>query len=258
MLLAIDTGNTQTVLGLIRDGEILRSWRITSDGTRTEDELWVYVHLLCHDAGISIPDIKRTVISSVVPQMNAGLRDMSREYLNTDPLFVTPSLPFRHNFLEGRFQTLGADRICNMYAGLTAYPLPQIIIDFGTATTVDILDSEGKYLGGSIAPGIRTSSANLFRAAAQLHGIAMEFPEHVIGTDTSSQLRSGILWGAVDQTDGMVRRIIRETGLSFPTILSTGGLAEMVSSRSETITKTIPDLTLKGLTAIADEIIPEP
>lgn len=257
MLLAIDTGNTQTVLGLIRKRDIIRSWRITSDASRTEDELWVSVRLLCSDAGISIPEITRTVISSVVPQMNAGLRAMCREYLNTDPLFITPSLPFSHNFLEGRFQTLGADRICNMYAGLMNYLLPQIIIDFGTATTVDILSPEGKYLGGSIAPGIRTSSANLFKAAAQLHGITMEFPPSVIGTDTSTQLMSGILWGAVDQVDGMVRRIIKESGLTFPTILATGGLAEIVSSRSETITETASDLTLRGLSAIADEFIPE-
>lgn len=257
MLLAIDAGNTQTVLGLIREKEIVRSWRITSDGTKTEDELWVYVRLLCSDAGIPLPDITRAVISSVVPQMNAGLEAMCREYLNVNPLFVTPSLPFKHNFLEGRYHSLGADRICNMYAGLTSFPLPQIIIDFGTATTVDILSPKGKYMGGSIAPGIRTSSANLFKAAAQLHGISMVFPSTVIGKDTSGQLRSGILWGAVDQVDGMVRRISRESGLSFPAVLATGGLAEMVAAHSKTITETVSNLTLRGLSSIADEFIPE-
>lgn len=257
MLLAIDVGNTQIVLGLIQERKIVRSWRIMTDSSRTEDELWVFVGLLCNDAHIPLPEIKRAIISSVVPQMNENLRAMCREYLDVEPLFVTPFLPYKHNFLDGQFHTLGADRICNMYAGLTEFSLPLIIIDFGTATTVDILSPQGKYLGGSIAPGILTSSANLFKAAAQLHGIDMEFPSSVIGTDTSTQLRAGILWGAVDQIDGMVRRIEKELKISFPSIISTGGLAERVSSRSETITECIPDLTLRGLLEIANEFISE-
>jgi type III pantothenate kinase len=257
MLLALDAGNTQIVLGLINQGNIVCSWRLTTDKSRTEDELWVSIKLLCEDAGISVSKINRVIISSVVPQMNDTLFMLASEYLNTPPLFVKPDLPYRHDFLEGRFPTLGSDRICNMYAALTSYPLPQIIVDLGTATTYDILSPEGKYAGGAIAPGIRTSSANLFQAAAQLSGVPMRFPQTPIGTDTPTQLRSGILWGAVDQVDGMVRRIIKTTGWEFPVILATGGLAEMVAEKTETITETIPDLTLQGLNIIADEIIPE-
>jgi type III pantothenate kinase len=257
MLLALDAGNTQIVLGLIEEKKIIRSWRLSTDKSKTEDELWVSVRLLCEDAGIPVQKIKRVIISSVVPQMNDNLYFMCTEYLNVTPLFIKPDLQFSRNFLEGSFQSLGADRICNIYAGLSAYPLPQIVIDMGTATTYDILSPEGKYAGGAIAPGIRTSSANLFQAAAQLHGVPMKFPHSPIGMDTSTQLRSGILWGAVDQIDGMVNRIIRTTGWTFPTVLATGGLAEMVAEKTETITRTLPDLTLFGLRIIADELIPE-
>lgn len=257
MLLALDAGNTQIVLGLIDHGKIIRSWRLTTDNSRTEDELWVSIRLLCEDAGIPVSKINRVIISSVVPQMNDTLFMLSTEYLNSPPLFVKPDLPYKYDFLEGRFPTLGADRICNMYAALSSYPLPQIIIDMGTATTYDILSPEGKYAGGAIAPGIRTSSANLFHAAAQLHGVPMRFPHTPVGTDTTTQLRSGILWGAVDQINGMVQRIRKTTGWEFPVVLATGGLAEMVAEKTESITVTIPDLTLQGLNCIAEEIIPE-
>jgi len=257
MLLALDAGNTQIVLGLIDQDRVIRSWRLTTDKSRTEDELWVSIRLLCEDAGIPVAKINRVIISSVVPQMNDTLFMLSAEYLNTTPLFVKPDLPYKHDFLEGRFPTLGADRICNLYAGLNSHSLPQIIIDLGTATTYDILSPQGKYAGGAIAPGIRTSSANLFQAAAQLHGVPMRFPHTPVGTDTATQLRSGILWGAVDQIDGMVRRIRKTTGWEFPVVMATGGLAELVAEKTESITETIPDLTLSGLSIIADEIIPE-
>lgn len=257
MLLAADIGNTQTVIGLIRNRSIMKSWRLTTNRAGTRDELWISIRLLCDDAGIDIRDISRIIVSSVVPAVNDTWHSMSTEYLKTVPLFVNADLQFPRSFLDGKYRSLGADRICNIIAGLEAFTGPQIIIDLGTATTYDIINPKGKYIGGAIAPGIKTSYANLVSAAAQLHGIPLAFPESPVGKDTLTQLQSGILWGAVDQIDGMIKRIRNEANYEYPSVLATGGLAAIVAEKSAYITTTDPDLTLKGLALIADYFMPE-
>lgn len=251
MLLAIDIGNTHTVLGVFRNDRLVDHFRITSHHALTVDECGITVRQLFPDYG----KLKDVIICSVVPPLTPIYQDTSRKFLNIDPLLVRYDLPLGIKILYDDPTQVGADRIANAVAAYEIYGGPAIIVDLGTATTFDVISEKGEYLGGAIAPGLETSSMNLFYRAAQLFKISLERPEKAIGKGTEESLRSGIFFGAVAQIDGIVRRIQDELKRRHrvrrqPKVIATGGLANLISKESKTIQKIHPTLTLEGLRII--------
>lgn len=251
MLLAIDIGNTHTVIGVYERERLIGDWRITSSVSRTEDEIGIFVKSFCKDSSIDPELIVRSGIASVVPNLTPVYQKMAKKFFNIEPVIISSALDLGITILYEDPTAVGADRLCNAVAGYTQYGGPLIIIDFGTATTYDVISERGEYLGGIIAPGIETSSAELHRRAAKLPKIDIVFPEKVIGTTTITSMQSGILYGAVDSVEGMVKRISTELGKK-PVIIGTGGLSSMISLQTQMIDFVVPSLVLDGIRIIMD------
>jgi type III pantothenate kinase len=253
MLLAIDIGNTHTVIGVFERDRLVGDWRITSSIARTEDEIGMFVKSFCKEASIDPGLVVRSGISSVVPNMTPVYQKMAKKYFNIEPVLISSALDLGITILYDDPTAVGTDRLCNAVAGYTQYGGPLIIIDFGTATTYDVISEQGEYIGGVIAPGVETSSAELHRRAAKLPKIDIIFPEKVIGKTTITSMQSGILFGAVDSVEGMVRRI--STELEKKTIvIGTGGLSGVISLRTTLIDFVAPTLVLDGVRIIMDRI----
>lgn len=252
LLLAIDIGNTHTVFGIYESDRLIADWRITSSTARTEDECWLLLLLLSQSRGIDPLHIRHVGVSSVVPNLTDVYILMSRKYLSLEPLVVHANLTLGVNICYDDPMAVGADRICDAVAAYTKYGGPVIIIDFGTATTFDVVTAEGEYLGGVIAPGIETAAADLHRRAAKLPKIDLHFPQRVIGRDTISSMQSGIMYGAVDAMEGIVKRIWEELGVQRTTVVATGGLVNIVSSQSKIIDHIEPSLVLEGVRIIVE------
>jgi type III pantothenate kinase len=249
IVLVIDAGNTETVLGLFRGEWLLGSWRIASDRARTADECRLLLGLVAREAEIAIGEIAGVSIGSVVPPITAAFREVAESRLRAPTVVVSGETDSGIAVRTDNPREVGADRIANAVAAYRLYGAPAVIVDLGTATTFDVVTARGEYIGGAIAPGILTSSEELFRRAARLTAVDLAFPERVIGRNTVESLRSGILFGAVDQIDGILDRIRAEWGRTFR-VLATGGLAGLVAPRSRRIEKVVPDLTLQGLRLI--------
>ncbi len=253
MLLAIDIGNTHTVFGVYRGAKLIADWRVTSMLQRTEDEVGTQVRLFLKEASISSRAIRGVGISSVVPNLTDIFSMMARKYFAADPLIISSSLDLGIKIHYDDPHSVGADRLCNAVAGYAAFGGPLIVIDFGTATTYDVLTKSGDYLGGVIAPGIETSAVDLHRRAAKLPKIELHFPKSIIGRDTVSSMQAGILYGAVDSVEGMVERIQVEIEIlegSKATVIATGGFSELMARRSRVITACVPSLVLDGVRMI--------
>lgn len=253
MLLAIDVGNTNIVFALA-DGETIRwRWRIRTEGNRTADEYAVWLNQLIEMEGARRADISDVIIASVVPQTLFNLRGLARKYVGVEPLVVgTPDVSYGMAVNLPNPAEVGADRIVNAVAAHAIWPGPLVIIDFGTATTFDIVSAEGSYEGGVIAPGINLSMDALYRAAARLPRIAVEPPGQglgVIGKGTVHAMQSGVFWGYVGLVEGLVRRLTDEIGTGV-TVIATGGLAPLFSRHTDTISHVDPDLMIKGLMRI--------
>ncbi len=251
MLLAIDIGNTHTVLGIFHEEKLTEHFRVTSNHALTADECGVLVKQLFPDH----KKVKDVIICSVVPPLSPIYQEMSKKFLKVDPVLVNWNLPLGIKILYDDPSQVGADRIANAVAAYKIYGGPVIVVDLGTATTFDVISEEGEYLGGAIAPGIETSSLNLFKRAAQLLKVSLERPGQAIGRNTEESLRSGIIFGSVDQIDGMVNRIKDELETKHrikkkPEVIATGGLAGLIAQESKTIEKVSPTLTLEGLRRI--------
>jgi type III pantothenate kinase len=247
MLLAINANNTNTVFA-VWEGDTLRgAWRAATDARRTADEYVVWLdHLLALD-GLSRREIDGTVIASVVPEANFNLRRLCRDYCRSDPLIVgEPGVAIGASALVDRPEEVGADRLVNTVAAHDRYKGPLIVVDFGTATTFDVVDGGGNYCGGVIAPGINLSLQALALAAAKLPSVPIGRTSKVIGTSTVACMQSGIFWGYVGLVDGLVTRIKAEFGAAMD-VISTGGLAPLFDGATDTIARTDPDLTLWGL-----------
>jgi type III pantothenate kinase len=250
MLLAINANNTNTVFA-IWDGAALKgSWRTATEGKRTADEYVVWLdHLLALD-GLARGDVDGAVIASVVPEVNFNLLTFCRKYCKTDPLVVgAKGVKLGTKALVDQPEEVGADRLVNTVAAHDRYKGPLIVVDFGTATTLDVVDGQGNYCGGVIAPGINLSLAALHMAAAKLPSIRISRTEHVIGKDTVSCMQSGIYWGYIGLVEGLVSRIKTEFGAAM-NVVATGGLAPLFAGATEAINKVDPDLTLWGLRLI--------
>ena len=250
MLLAINANNTNTSFA-IWDGTLLKgSWRTATEGKRTADEYVVWLdHLLSLD-GLSRRDVDGAVVASVVPETNFNLLTLCRKYLKAEPILVgEPGVALGTKALVERPEEVGADRLVNTVAAHDRYQGPLIVVDFGTATTLDVVDGDGNYRGGVIAPGINLSLTALHMAAAKLPSVRIARTERVIGTDTVSCMQSGIYWGYVGLVEGLVGRIKTEFGAPMRTI-GTGGLAPLFAGATDSIEEVDPDLTLWGLRLI--------
>jgi len=253
MLLAIDIGNTHTVFGVYRKAKLVADWRVTSMLQRTEDEVGTQVSVFLKERKIPLRDIQGVGISSVVPNLTDIFTVMARKYFKVEPLNISSALDLGIKILYDDPNSVGADRICNAVAGYSLFGGPLIIIDFGTATTYDVVSGKGDYLGGVIAPGIETSAVDLHRRAAKLPKIELHFPKSVIGKDTVSSMQAGILYGAIDALEGMVERIqgeIRKREGKDAVVIATGGFSRLMASRSRIITECVPSLVLDGVRLI--------
>lgn len=250
MLLAIDVGNTNTVFAL-HDGEaFVAEWRLKTDGARTSDEYFVWLRQLMDFHNIGVRSIKHAICSSVAPKTVFNIKKLCETYFGCTPLFVGgPGVKLPVEVRVDAPQEVGADRIVNTVAAFTTYGPNLIVIDFGTATTFDVVDEDGAYAGGVIAPGINLSIEALHRAAARLPSIDVARPEHVVGRDTLSCMRSGAYWGYVSLIEGVCARIVAERGAPM-TVIATGGLSTLFAKSTETIRHVDADLTMRGLVHI--------
>ncbi|HET9702703.1 MAG TPA: type III pantothenate kinase [Vicinamibacterales bacterium] len=248
MLLAIDVGNTNIVIGVFRGETLIHSWRLATVRERTSDELGVLVTELCDRYEIRQRDIDGIVIGSVVPQLTGTLVAMVTEYFGRVPLLFEPAVNSHMPVLIDNPAEVGADRVVNGIAAFSTYGkgLPIIIVDFGTATTFDAVSAKGEYLGGIICPGPQISADALAQRAARLPRIDVRKPARVIGTNTIAAMQAGLFWGYVDMVEGLLRRMKEELGGSA-VVVATGGLAPVVAPESKLIEHVDGDLTLRGL-----------
>lgn len=247
MIFVLDIGNTNTVLGVFKDNQLLHEWRIKTDRHKTEDEFAILIKSLFNLQNIKFSDVKGIIISSVVPPIMFALEQMCRKYFAIDPLIIGRkevdsqlgmSYPTPHE--------IGADRIVNAVGAIDSYGAPVIIVDFGTATTFCYINAKEEYYGGIIAPGVNISMEALYNKASKLPRIEIQRPKSVIGQSTVEAMQSGVYYGYVGQVDGIIQQI-KEQVDDEPTVIATGGLAPLIARGSKMIDYVDQQLTLKGL-----------
>jgi type III pantothenate kinase len=254
MLLAIDVGNTNTVLGLYRldaeKAELAAHWRVTTHRTQTVDEYGVYFVNLFKMHGLEPSQVTHIIIASVVPPVESTLRKVCEDYFHIEPMFIEPGIKTGMKMLVDNPTELGADRLADSIAAYERYGGPCIVVDFGTATKFEVISARGEYLGGAIAPGLGLSAEALFARAARLSRVDIKRPAKVIGTNTVSHLQSGLYFGYIGLVDGIIERILKELEVEpgpHLRIVATGGLARMVAADSRYIQEIDEWLTLDGL-----------
>jgi type III pantothenate kinase len=253
MLLTVDIGNTNIVMGLFKGEELVRHWRMSSLRDRTSDEYGVLLGGLLSEAGPAAGvDVTGAIISCVVPSLRGTFVETLRRYAGSDPLVVGPGIKTGMPILTDDPREVGADRIVNAVAAYSICRSAVIVVDFGTAITFDYVTDKGEYGGGAIAPGIRVASEALFQNAAQLSRVEISKPGHVIGKNTQDSLRAGIFYGFVGLIDGTVERMKEESGTDAR-VFATGGLAPFIAKETRTVTDVDEFLILKGLRIIYEE-----
>jgi len=255
MLLAIDAGNTNIVFALVKSGSIIARWRIATDPRRTADEYVVWLSQLLNLEGHDRKDVSGVIIATVVPRALHNLQTLSRKYFDAEPLVAgQPPAEWDFEIDVKEPNSLGADRAVNTIAAHALHVGDLIVIDFGTATTFDVVDFSGAYKGGIICPGINLSLDALVTAAAKLPRIAIEAPSgnhSVIGRDTVSQMHIGIYWGYIAMMEGLVSRLRAEVGRPVK-VIATGGLASLFERQTSVFDAIEPDLTIQGLAMLWD------
>jgi type III pantothenate kinase len=248
-LLVIDLGNTNLVLGVYRGDELVSSWRLATARERTADEYGILARQLIGDALHA--DLEGAIVASVVPPLNGAMTFMVQKYFDIDPLFVEPGVKTGIAIHVDNPLEVGADRIVNCAAAHEKYGGPTVIVDFGTATTFDVVTANAEFIGGVIAPGLNISAEALFARAARLPRVDVKRPDHVIGTNTVVNMQSGIYFGYLGLVDGILARIKREVK-DLRRVVATGGLASLFAEESEHIDEVDAELTLNGLKIIYD------
>lgn len=248
-LLVVDVGNTNIVLGLFLGDQLVNSWRLATARERTADEYGILARQLLGES-LHAP-LEGAIVASVVPPLNSAMTFMIRKYFGIEPLFVEPGIKTGVAIHVDNPAEVGADRIVNCVAAHATYGGPTVIVDFGTATTFDVVSEDAAYIGGVIAPGLNVSAEALFARAARLPRVDIRRPEHVIGTNTVVNMQSGIYFGYLSLVDGILARIKREVP-NLKRVVATGGLASLFADESEHIDDVDPELTMKGLKLIFD------
>ena len=249
MLLVLDVGNTNTVLGVFDGRELRAHWRVTTNRTQTVDEYGVLFRNLFAMRGIDLGPLTGIVVSSVVPPLDTVLHEVCEKYFGVKPLFIEPGVKTGMPVLYDTPSEVGADRIVNSVAAFEKYGGPCIAVDFGTATTFDCISAKGEYLGGVICPGVGISAEALFSRTARLPRIDIRKPPRVIGTNTVASMQSGLFYGYLSLVDGIIERLLEEMG-KVPNIVATGGLAPLIGEHSRYIKNVDDQLTLEGLRII--------
>ncbi|MBI2822404.1 MAG: type III pantothenate kinase [Acidobacteria bacterium] len=245
MLLAVDIGNTNTVLGVFDQGHLLTHWRLTTERNRTADEYGILCRNLFSLWNLDRSRIRAIIVASVVPPVNPGIREMSGEYFGLAPYFVEPAEQDLIRVCYNPVTDVGADRIVNAVAAVELYGKPAIVLDLGTATTLDVISPEGDYLGGVIAPGVGISAEALFARAARLPRVEVKRPANVVGTSTVESIQSGLFHGYVDLVNGLLNRVREQ--LPEAVIIATGGFADSLISELPMVQHVDLNLTLEGL-----------
>ena len=246
MLLVIDVGNTNTSLGVYRGEELIAHWRLTTNPARTVDEYGVHARNLFELAQVDFKAIDAIAIASVVPPLNYTLKRMAEVYFQLTPLFIDETTDTGLRILYEPASDVGSDRIVDAVAAIRKYGSPCIVVDFGTATTFNAINSKGEYLGGAITPGIMISSEALFSRTAKLPRVDIKRPSRVIGSSTVTAMQSGLYYGFVGLVDGVLGKMIEEIGAQ-PRVIATGGLAPLIATGSKFIELVDETLTLEGL-----------
>ena len=256
MILLVDVGNTNIVLGVYNNDKYLAGWRISTDTKKTSDEYSIQVMQLFDQNELNPKHVKGIIISSVVPNIMHSLENMVRKSFNIEPIIVGPGIKTGINIKYDNPKEVGADRIVNAVAAHEIYDKDLIIIDFGTATTYCAITKEGNYLGGCISPGIKIASDALFERAAKLPRIELEVPKNIICKNTIKSMQAGILYGYIGQVEYIVKKTKEEMmnmGLDNPLVIATGGLANTIARHTEVIDEVKGDLTLEGLRIIYEK-----
>ncbi|MBN1895210.1 type III pantothenate kinase [bacterium] len=254
MLLVIDIGNTETVLGLYEGKNLQAHWRLSSRSPKTSDECWILLQGWLAGGRFAAEAISGAVISSVVPFWTSIFESLASERLGLKPVIVTPLMDHGLQMDYEPPATVGADRICNAVGGFTRFGGPLVVIDFGTATTFDVISGEGVYLGGVISLGLAGASQELHRVAAKLPKVDLAFPGRIVGRTTENSIQSGIMWGTVAMVEGLIKRISEELAWDRFQVIATGGMSGAIASRSPAIHNVEPFLTLDGMRIIHDRL----
>lgn len=248
--LAVDIGNTHTVIGLFQDDSLFKNWRIRTNKETTSDELAVSLDQLCRLAEIELKDISDVVVSCVVPPLIHSWEELTLHYMKKRALVVQEDVLVGMPILYKRPYEVGADRLVNSLAGYSRYKNAVIIVDYGTATTFDCISSKGEYMGGSIAPGLLLAAEALFKGTSRLPRVELfAKPETALGQDTASAIKAGIIYGFAGLTDGIISRLLTEFDQK-PRVIATGGLAPIIAPHCSLVEKILPDLVLEGLLLI--------
>lgn len=249
MLLAIDMGNTQTALGLFDGEELVHSWRMPTDRSFTADELHVRLHGYFRMYDMTLDAVDAVAFAGVVPELNRAWRRVA-ERLSARAVVVGPDTAAVTRVRAENPAEVGADRIANATAAVKYYGAPAIVVDFGTATNIDVVDDEGYYIGGAIAPGLRISMDALVSRAARLSSVPLEAPARAIGANTVEAVQSGAVVGTAAMAEGLVARIKRELGAANATVIATGGLAPVIAGSTDVFDAVDSQLTLRGICEI--------
>ena len=248
MFLAVDVGNTQTTLGLLDEsGVLVYGWRMPTDATDTSDTLHSRLWAYFGKDGYEISEISEAGVACVVPVLARAWRKCLSSIMGREPHLVSPLSDYGLEIDMPNPRQIGADRIANAIAARTSYGAPVIVVDFGTATNIDVVDDRGAYRGGTIAPGLMLSADALFSRAAKLSSVPIEVPPAALGYDTETAVQSGLVIGAAVQAEGLVARIKAELGIEDAPVIGTGGLARTVSGATDLFDFIDPDLTLRGI-----------
>ncbi|WP_297522443.1 type III pantothenate kinase [uncultured Clostridium sp.] len=256
MILLIDAGNTNIVLGLSKNDDYIASWRISTDAKKTSDEYAIQVIQLFNQSNLNPSDVEGIIISSVVPNIMHSIENMVRKCFKKDALIIGPGIKTGINIKYDNPKEVGADRIVNAVAAYDAYKKSLIVVDFGTATTYCAITANGDYLGGNICPGIKISSEALFERAAKLPRVELEKPKSLICKNTVTSMQAGIIYGYIGQVEYIVKRMkeeMMELGEREPLVIATGGLANLIYKETDVIDKVEPRLTLEGLKILYDK-----
>jgi type III pantothenate kinase len=253
MLLAIDIGNTNVVVGVFEGDGILTSWRLATERTRMTDEWWAILATLATSDNVDLLALDGIIFSSVVPRLTPVFMELSRERLQLEPVVVNSRLDFGISVLIDNPSEVGADRLANTVAAFVQHGGPAVVVDFGTGTNFDVVSERGDYIGGAIAPGLTLALEALTSRAARLSAVELAVPERAIGRDTFSSVQSGTVLGYIGLIEGLLVRIEHELGAK-PFVIATGGLGGVIAPHTSAIDTYEPDLTLHGLRIIFERV----